>query len=121
MAGGPAPTVAAAAGLLAVARQHLLACLGELLAILLQAGQNHEIALIHQLAAKARDITGAGILLLLGSAAPLMLRIGGGHDECKRQSRAKSQKLQRFIPSSSGRPVRGRRRMLPTKTHEKCG
>jgi hypothetical protein len=109
--------------LLAVTGEHPLATLGEFGAILLQTRQNHEITLIHHLSAKAGDITGAGFLLLLCSAAPLMLGLGG-HDKCKRQGREKSQKLQPTIPSSKFAGFvlpAGRSQGQPAKTHEKYG
>ena len=51
--------------LLPVIRQHLLAGLGELAAILLQAGQHDLITFLHVRPAKPRDIARAGIMALL--------------------------------------------------------
>src|SRR4051812_15165425 len=50
--------------LLSVVGQHLTAAGGEFGAVLLQARQNGEIALIHQGAAKTLDVPRAGLLLL---------------------------------------------------------
>ena len=51
-----------------MADQHIAARGRELWTIFLEAGQNGEIALIHQLAAQTLHITGACLLLLIGAA-----------------------------------------------------
>ena len=51
--------------LLPVLSQHLVASLGEARAVLLQAGQNHLIAVVHDFSAEARDIARAGVVALL--------------------------------------------------------
>ena len=60
-----------ALGLLAVVLQYQIARLADLRAILLQAGQNGEIALIDDLAAVAFDIARTGRLFLRGAATLL--------------------------------------------------
>jgi hypothetical protein len=65
-------------GLLAVVLQYQIARLADLGAILLQAGQNGEIALIDNLAAIAFDIARTGRLFLRGAAALL------GHSNASR-------------------------------------
>src|SRR5258708_17498141 len=62
-------------GLLAVGFQHLVAGRRDLGAVLLQAGQDGEIALIDHRAAEALHVTGTG-LLLLGRSAALLLGEG---------------------------------------------
>src|ERR1700753_279545 len=62
----PAP---AGCGLLAVVLEHLIAGLGDLRPVLLQAGQDGEVALIDHLAAEALDIARTGRLFLRGTAA----------------------------------------------------
>jgi hypothetical protein len=59
------------ATLLAVVREHLRTSLAQLGAILLKAGQNGEITLIHQLPAVPRHIARASFLLGIGSAVRL--------------------------------------------------
>ena len=59
--------------LLAVADQHVVAGLADLGTIFLEAGQNHQIALIHDVAAKLLHVAGAGLLLSFGAAAALGL------------------------------------------------
>jgi hypothetical protein len=68
----PAAAIAGCAFvLLPVVRQHLSARCAQFGAVLLKAGQNDEIALIHDLAAEALNVAGAGLLLLRRAAALL--------------------------------------------------
>ena len=70
---GPCATVnRCGRGLLPVAFQHLVAGRRDLRTILLQAGQDGEIALIDHRAAEALHVTGASLLLLRRSAALLL-------------------------------------------------
>ena len=64
-------------GLLPVVLQHLVAGFTQLGTILLQAGQNGEIALIDHGAAKTLNVAGTSLLLLRGAAA-LLLSDGTG-------------------------------------------
>jgi hypothetical protein len=64
--------------LLSVVLQHLIAGLGYLGAILLQASQNGEIALIDHRTAVALNVTRTGCLLLRRAAAWLVGDGGGG-------------------------------------------
>src|ERR1700749_577931 len=73
---GPKPgikPVTARRGLLVVVLEHLIVGLGNLRAILLQARQDGEVALIDHLAAKVLNIARTRGLLLRGAAAPLHL------------------------------------------------
>ena len=63
--------------LLPVARQHLLAALADLGAVLLQAGQNDLVAILHLRPAKSRDVPRAGVLPLFF----LLRRRAGGHQD----------------------------------------
>lgn len=67
------------ADLLPVAGQHLAAGFGQLRTILLQACENDEIALVHELPAITRDIARAS-LLLVWRAAALLLGNGAGRN-----------------------------------------
>jgi hypothetical protein len=82
--------------LLAVVFQHLIAGLGQLGTILLQASQNGEITLIHQLAAEALDVACAGLLLLRRAAALLGDGTGGNRD---RQQGECQEKFMHRVPS----------------------
>src|SRR5437660_1066657 len=75
-------------GLLIVALEHLIAGLADLEAILLQAGQNGEIALIHHRTAKLLDVARTSGLFLGGTAAGL---VGGGRDGDREQQQGKCQ------------------------------
>src|SRR5882757_7857994 len=66
--------------LLAVVFQHLIAGRRQLRTILLQAGQNGEIALIDHRAAEALDVARARLLLLRRAAALLRDGTGGNRD-----------------------------------------
>jgi len=59
-------------GLLVVVLQDLIAGLGDLLPVLLQAGQDREVALIDHGAAEALDIARTGRLFLRGTAALIL-------------------------------------------------
>jgi hypothetical protein len=78
--------------LLPVAYQHLIAGLAYPGAILLQTGQNDEVALIDHGAAETLNVTIAGLLLLRRAAALLLLgnRTGGNRerqqDKCRKKS-----------------------------------
>src|ERR1700744_3982587 len=63
--------------LLAVILQDLVTGLGDLRTMILQAGQNGEITLVHHVAAETLHVTGAGLLLFRSSAALLGHRTGG--------------------------------------------
>jgi hypothetical protein len=65
-------------GLLAVADQNGVTGLGDFRAVLLQAGQNDEIALIHDLATELLHVARTGSLFLRGAAALGLLREGAG-------------------------------------------
>jgi hypothetical protein len=80
-------------GLLAVVLQHHVTSLGQLGAVLLQAGENSEVALIDHRTAVTLNITGTGRLLLGRSAA--LLRDGGGGDRQGQQD----QSQERFVHS----------------------
>ena len=79
----PPQALAAAMGavagvLLAVVFQHLIAGLGQLGAVLLQAGQDGEVALIDDRAAEALNVARTGRLLFRRTAA--LLRERGGRE-----------------------------------------
>jgi hypothetical protein len=80
-----------------VAFQHLIARRGYLGTILLEAGEDSEIALIDDSAAVALDVTGAG-LLLLGRATALLLGKGIRRNRC-RQKGENQEKFTHRIPS----------------------
>jgi hypothetical protein len=80
-------------GLLAVVLQHHVASLGQLGAVLLQAGENGEVALIDHRTAVTLNIAGTGRLLLGRSAT--LLRDGGGGDRHGQQD----QSQERFVHS----------------------
>jgi hypothetical protein len=63
--------------LLPVLGQHLFAGAAEALAVLLQAGQDHLVALAHMGAAEAADIARAGVVLM----RRLRERAGGDQDK----------------------------------------
>src|SRR5471032_1533628 len=92
MASGSCEIGPAMAPLLPVAHQHLIASLGQLGAILLQAGQDDEVALIDHRAAETLNVARTGFLLLRRAAALLLLgdRSGGNRerqqDECREKS-----------------------------------
>jgi hypothetical protein len=65
--------------LLSVVGQHLIAAGGEFGAVLLQARQNGEIALIHQRAAKTLDVARARLLLLWRTTSLLLGEGAGGN------------------------------------------
>ena len=67
----------ARAVLLPVGSQHLITCPGQFGAMLLEAGEDGEVALIHHQAAVALDIARAS-LLFFRCAAPLLLGNGPG-------------------------------------------
>src|ERR1700712_3645466 len=79
--------------LLAVVLQHHVASLGQLGAVLLQAGENSEVALIDHRTAVTLNIPGTGRLLLGRSAT--LLRDGGGGDRQGQQD----QSQERFVHS----------------------
>ena len=64
----PEPTEGEFISLLPVADQHVAARGRELWPIFLEAGQNGEVALIHQLAAEALHVAGTCLLLLVRAA-----------------------------------------------------
>src|ERR1041385_312747 len=74
--------------LLSVVGQHLAAVGGKLGAVLLQARQNGEIALVHQGTAKALDVARARPLLL-GRAAALLLGESAARDRYRQQRERK--------------------------------
>src|SRR4051812_49218626 len=71
--------------LLSVVGQHLNAAGGEFGAVLLQARQNGEVALIHQSAAKTLDVTRARLLLLRRTTSLLLGEGTGGNCYGKQQ------------------------------------
>src|ERR1700744_174300 len=84
------------AALLPVILQNLIAGGGDLGAMVLQTGQNREIALVHHATAKALDVARAGLLLFRCSAALL------GHctgRNSHRQEAECEEKLMHFVPS----------------------
>jgi hypothetical protein len=72
--------------LLAVIGQDLIASLGELGAILLQAAQNDKVGVVHHRTAEFLDVVSAGLLLLWRSAALLLLGDGPAGDRQRQQS-----------------------------------
>src|SRR5665213_1966397 len=88
---------AASAVLLPVAHQDLIAGRAQLGTILLQAGQNDEVALIHEGAAKFLDIARTSLLLLLRAAVPLLRESAGG--DRQRQQAKCQEKFTHRIPS----------------------
>jgi hypothetical protein len=101
--GGGRPRVT----LLPVAQQNLIARMGQFGTILLKAGQNGQVALVHDGAAKFLNIVRAGPLLLR-RAAPLLLLLllllshGSGGSRQRQQSECK-EKFTHRVPSSDGR------------------
>ena len=77
--------------------QHLVAGGADLAAVLLQAGENGEIALIDDGAAVTLHVTRAG-LLLIGRTAPLLLGEGAGRER-DRQHGNSQEKFTHRIPS----------------------
>jgi hypothetical protein len=84
-------------GLLPVVFQHLIARPGQLGTILLQAGQDDEIALIDDLAAVALNVARTGRLLLRRAAA-LLLGDGTGGKRYRQQDKCQEKFLHR-VPS----------------------
>ena len=81
--------------LLAVVLQHLIAGRRNLRAVLLQAGENHEVALVDDAAAVALNVAVAGGLLFRRAAARGLRRLlgegrGCGGDESEGQDRART-------------------------------
>src|ERR1700732_3834 len=88
--------------LLAVAHQDLVAGMGQLRTILLKAGQNGQVVLIHDGATIFLDIVSAGLLLLGGAATLLRLlllsdRPGGSR---QRQQGEYQEKITHRVPLS---------------------
>src|ERR1700676_3385950 len=101
---GPVATMngCGSSGLLSVVLQHLIAGLGQLGTILLQAGQNGEIALIDDRTAEALNVARTSRLLLRSSAALLLLGEGTGGKRQRQQGECYEKFLHR-VPSSDGR------------------
>jgi hypothetical protein len=72
---------------LAVIGEYLSASLGQLGTILLETGQNSEIALVHQLAAVARNVPRASLLFLV---SPTVLPLTLSH-RCSRAEHQQSE------------------------------
>src|ERR1700743_1918401 len=85
------------ASLLPVTHQHLITGGGDLGAMVLQAGQDGEIPLIHHATAQALDIAGTGLLLFRRTAALLLSHCTGGNRP--RQDAECEEKLMHFVPS----------------------
>ena len=87
----PAAAMYAAAGpsLLAVVFQHLIAGLGQLGTVLLQAGQNGEVALIDDRTAEALNVARTGRLLFRRAAALLLLGDGAGRNRYRQERECK--------------------------------
>src|SRR4051794_19238282 len=125
-------------GLLPVVLQNLVAGRADLGTMLLEAGQDGEIALVDDRTAELLDITGAGLLLLRRSAAWLLLGEGSGRSRDRQQGECE-EKFTHRIPSFGGKnPVprfalrhrrngfvwMGRRRVTQRRVqdkHGKCG
>src|SRR5665213_348347 len=84
--------------LLPVVFQHLLAGHADFGAVLLKAGQNGEVALIHHSAAVTLNIAGASLLLLRRAAALLLLGQGAGGNRYRQQGECEK-KLVHRVPS----------------------
>src|SRR6266702_7261458 len=100
----------ASAGLLAVILQHLFAGGADLGTILLQAGENGEIALVDYRAAEPLHVAGTS-LLLFGRAAALLLGKGNRRKGDRQQEKGQGsrKKFTHRIPSfSTGRESRSR-------------
>jgi hypothetical protein len=82
--------------LLTVVGQHLAAGFGQLRTILLKARQNDEVALIHQRAAKTRDIARARFLLI--GRATALLGDGAGRNR-NGQQRERKEKFSHCVLS----------------------
>jgi hypothetical protein len=91
--------VTARCGLLVVVLEHLIAGLGYLRAVLLQASQDGEVALINHGAAVALDIARTGRLFLRGAAALRRLLLGyRTAGNANRQQGECEEKLMHFVP-----------------------
>src|SRR5665213_2340449 len=99
-----APAAATAGcGLLAVVLEHQIAGLGNLRTVLLQAGQDREVALIDHLAAEALDVARTGRLFLRSAAALLLgdrTAGNGNRKQCECE-----EKLMHFVPLLSPRRI----------------
>src|SRR6266404_8823351 len=79
--------------LLPVADQHVAARGRKLRTIFLEAGQNGEVALIHQLAAETLHVAGACLLLLICAA----MSEGGGRNRDRQQDKCQ-ENFVHFLP-----------------------
>jgi hypothetical protein len=82
-------------GLLTVVSQHLAAGFGQLRTILLKAGQDGEVTLVHYRAAETRDVARARLLLIRRAAT--LLRDGAGRNGY-RQKRKRNEKSSHCVP-----------------------
>jgi hypothetical protein len=89
---------------LAVAFQHLIAGHGDLGAILLQAGEDGEVALIDHRAAVALHVTGAG-LLFLRRATALLLGKGIRRNRYRQQGESQDKFTHRIPSFRQQKPV----------------
>ena len=75
--------------------EHLVAGLAQLRAILLEASQNGEVALIDHGTAEALDIARTGRLLFRGAAASLLLGHRGGGNGDRQQGESEKEQIPR--------------------------